>query len=176
MAETFSRTANGCGHRQAAMRLRAELGARRRQDRAQDDARDGARCGIRRETDCHRCSSYRGVAGETFENAIGRDFSADAPWQKTGTGVTEFKRPWGKAYLAPVHDFGGKEMVAWSTSAGPDMAQRLALLDRLLAKMPEGATPDRQRLSGRSGEDRPNCVRDVETDIPVPGRPSLWHY
>ena len=77
----------------------------------------GGRCGIRRETDCHRCSSYRGVAGETFENAIGRDFSADAPWQKTGTGVTEFKRPWGKAYLAPVHDFGGKEMVAWSTSA-----------------------------------------------------------
>ena len=52
-----------------------------------------------------------------------------------------------------MHDFGGKEMVAWSTSAGPDMAQRLALLDRLLAKMPEGATPDRQRLSGRSGED-----------------------
>ena len=75
-----------------------------------------------------------------------------------------------------MHDFGGKEMVAWSTSAGPDMAQRLALLDRLLAKMPEGATPDRQRLSGRSREHPPNCVRDVETDIPGPGRPSLWHY
>ncbi len=119
----------------------------------------GGRCGIRRETDCHRCSSYRGVAGETFENAIGRDFSADAPWQKTGTGVTEFKQPWGKAYLTPVHDFGGKEMVAWSTSAGPDMAQRLALLDRLLAKMPEGATPDRQRLSGRSGEGPQLCAR-----------------
>ena len=133
--------------------------ARRRQDRAQDDARDGARCGIRRETDYHRYNSYRGVAGETFENAIGRDFSADAPWQKTGTGVTEFKQPWGKAYLAPVHDFGGKEMVAWSTSAGPDMAQRLALLDRLLAKMPEGATPDRQRLSGRSGEGPQLCAK-----------------
>ena len=33
----------------------------------------------------------------------------------------------------------GKELVAWPTSAGPYMAQRLALLDRLLAKMPEGA-------------------------------------
>ena len=41
VAEIFSRTANGCGHRQVAMCLRAELGARRRQDRAQDDARDG---------------------------------------------------------------------------------------------------------------------------------------
>ena len=28
VAETFSRTPNGCGHRQAAMCLRAELGAR----------------------------------------------------------------------------------------------------------------------------------------------------
>lgn len=28
MAEIFSRTANGCGHRQVAMCLRAELGAR----------------------------------------------------------------------------------------------------------------------------------------------------
>ena len=41
VAEIFSRTANGCGHRQVAMCLRGELGARRRQDRAQDDARDG---------------------------------------------------------------------------------------------------------------------------------------
>ena len=22
----------------------------------------------------------------------------------------------------------------------------------------------------------PNCVQDVETDIPGPGRPALWHY
>ena len=69
----------------------------------------GGRCGIRRETDCHRCSSYRGVAGETFENAIGRDFSADAP------------------------------------------------------------------CPGDPGR-APNCVLDVETDIPVPGGPRLWHY
>ena len=136
----------------------------------------GVRCGIRRETDYHRYNSYRGVVGETFENVIGRDFAADGPWQKMGTDVTEFKQPRGKAYFAPVYDFGSKEIVAWSTSTSPDMAQRLALLDRLLAKIPEGATPDRQRLSGRSGEDPPDCVRDMETDIPVPERPSLWHY
>lgn len=41
VAEIFSRTANGCGHRQVAMCLRAELGAHSRQDRAQDDAGDG---------------------------------------------------------------------------------------------------------------------------------------
>ena len=79
--------------------------------------------------------------GETFENVIGRDFAADGPWQKMGTDVTEFKQPWGKAYFAPVYDFGSKEIVAWSTSTSPDMAQQAELLDQLLAKMPEGATP-----------------------------------
>ena len=109
VAEIFSRTANGCGHRQVAMCLRAELGAR--------------------------------VADKTFENVIGRDFSADGPWRKMGTDVTEFKQPWGKAYFAPVYDFGSKEIVAWSTSTSPDMEQQELLLDRLLERMPEGARP-----------------------------------
>ena len=89
----------------------------------------GIRCGIRRETDYHRYSSYKGAVGETFENVIGRDFAADGPWQKMGTDVTEFKQPWGKAYFAPVYDFGSKEIVAWSTSSSPDMAQQDELLD-----------------------------------------------
>ena len=37
--------------------------------------------------------------GETFENAIGRDFAADGPWQKMGTDVTEFRQPWGQGLL-----------------------------------------------------------------------------
>ena len=142
VAEIFSRTANGCGHRQVAMCLRAELGARIACKTVLKMMREmGVRCGIRRETDYHRYNSYRGVVGETFENVIGRDFAADGPWQKMGTDVTEFKQPWGKAYFAPVYDFGSKEIVAWSTSTSPDMAQQAELLDRLLAKMPEGATP-----------------------------------
>ena len=94
-----------------------------------------------RETDYHRYNSYRGVVGETFENIVGRDFSADGPWRKMGTDVTEFKQPWGKAYFAPVYDFGSKEIVAWSTSTSPDMEQQADLLDRLLERMPEGARP-----------------------------------
>lgn len=142
VAEIFSRTANGCGHRQVAMCLRAELGARIAYKTVLKMMREmGVRCGIRRETDYHRYNSYRGVVGETFENVIGRDFAADGPWQKMGTDVTEFKQPWGKAYFAPVYDFGSKEIVAWSTSTSPNMAQQAELLDQLLAKMPEGATP-----------------------------------
>lgn len=123
-AEIFSRTANGCGHRQIAMCLRAERGVRIACKTVLKMMREmGISCGIRRETDYHRYNSYRGKVGKTFENVIGRDFAADGPWEKMGTDVTEFKQPWGKAYFAPVYDFGSKEIVAWSTSLHPDMAQ-----------------------------------------------------
>lgn len=142
VAEVFSRTPNGCGHRQIAMCLRAEDGATVADKTVLKIMNEmGIRCGIRRETDHHRYSSYKGVVGETFENVLARDFSADAPWQKMGTDVTEFKQPWGKAYFAPVYDFGSKEIVAWSTSLSPNMAQQFSVLDQLVAKMPDGAHP-----------------------------------
>ena len=101
----------------------------------------GLRCGIRRETDYHRYNSYRGVVGETFENVLGRDFAADGPWQKMGTDVTEFKCSFGKAYLAPVYDFGSKEIVAWSISESPDLAQQEGMLSMLMAAKPGWARP-----------------------------------
>ena len=119
-AEIFSRTANGCGHRQIAMCLRAERGVRIAYKTVLKMMREmGISCGIRRETDYHRYNSYRGKVGKTFENVIGRDFAADGPWEKMGTDVTEFKQPWGKAYFAPVYDFGSKEIVAWPRRCTP---------------------------------------------------------
>ena len=142
VGEIFSRTANGCGHRQIAMCLRAERGARIADKTVLKIMREmGIRCGIRRETAYHRYNSYRGVVGRTFENVIGRDFHADGPWQKMGTDVTEFRQKWGKAYLAPVYDFGSKEIVAWSVSRSPNMAQQHDVLDQLFSKMPKGVTP-----------------------------------
>ena len=141
-AEIFSSAANGCGHRQVAMCPRAEVGARIAGKTALRMMREmGIRCGIRRETDRHRHNSYRGVVGEAFGDAIGRDFAADGPWRKMGADVTESRRPRGKAYLAPACDSGGKGIVAWSTSASPGMARRPDLLDQLLERMPEGARP-----------------------------------
>ena len=46
-----------------------------------------------------------------------------------GADVTEFKQPWGKAYFALVCDFSSKEIVAWSVSESPNMAQQVELLD-----------------------------------------------
>ena len=101
----------------------------------------GLRCGIRRETDYHRYNSYRGRVGETFENVLGRDFAADGPWQKMGTDVTEFKLSFGRAYLAPVYDFGSKEIVAHSISLHPDLAQQEEMLGMLMEAKPEGVSP-----------------------------------
>ena len=58
-----------------------------------------------------------------------------------GTDVTEFKCGFGKAYLAPVYDFGSKEIVAWSVSEHPDLAQQEEMLSMLMAAKPEGARP-----------------------------------
>lgn len=142
VAEIFSRTPNGCGHRQIAMCLRAERDVRIADKTVLKMMHEmGISCGIRRETDYHRYNSYRGIVGRTFENVLGRDFRADGPWQKLGTDVTEFKQRWGKAYLAPVYDFCSKEIVAWSVSRSPNMEQQADILEQMLGKMPAGARP-----------------------------------
>lgn len=142
VAQIFSRTPNGCGHRQVAMCLRAEAGERIADKTVLKMMGEmGLRCGIRRETKYHRYNSYKGDVGQSFDNIIGRDFKATGPWQKLGTDVTEFKLSFGKAYLAPVYDFGSKEIVAHSISMHPDLAQQEEMLEMLLAAKPEGARP-----------------------------------
>ena len=164
--EIFARTANGCGHRQIAMCLRAEQGAVIADKTVLKMMREmGISCGIRRETDYHRYNSYRGVVGRTFENVLGRDFSADGPWQKLGTDVTEFKQGWGKAYFAPVYDFGSKEIAAWSISRHPDLAQQEEMLDMLIPKMPEGAHPIMQSDMGWQYQHDRYCGRLEEAGI-----------
>lgn len=84
-AEIFSRTANGCGHRQIAMCLRAEEGVVIANKTVLKMMREmGIRCGIRRETAYHRYNSYKGVVGRTFENVIARDFDAGARGRSWG--------------------------------------------------------------------------------------------
>lgn len=142
IGEIFSRAPNGCGHRQIAMCLRAERGARIADKTVLKVMHEmGISCGIRRETDYRKYNSYKGLVGETFENVLGRDFGAEGPWQKMGTDVTEFKQAWGKAHLAPIYDFGSKEIIAWSVSKSASMAQQHDILDQLFPRMPKGATP-----------------------------------
>ena len=142
VAQIFSRTPNGCGHRQVAMCLRAEEGERIADKTVLKMMHEmGLRCGIRRERAYHRYNSYKGSVGQSFDNIIGRDFTADGPWQKLGTDVTEFKLSFGKAYLAPVYDFASKEIVAHSISMHPNLAQQQEMLQTLMEAKPAGAEP-----------------------------------
>ena len=142
VAQIFSRTPNGCGHRQVAMCLRAEEGERIADKTVLKMMREmGLRCGIRRERAYHRYNSYKGSVGQSFKNIIGRDFKATGPWQKMGTDVTEFKLSFGKAYLAPVYDFASKEIVAHSISMCPNLAQQQEMLQILMDAKPAGVEP-----------------------------------
>ena len=142
VAQIFSRIPNGCGHRQVAMCLRAEDGERIADKTVLKMMHEmGLRCGIRRERAYHRYNSYKGSVGQSFKNIIGRDFKATGPWQKLGTEVTEFKLSFGKAYLAPVYDFASKEIVAYSISMYPNLAQQQEMLQILMDAKPEGAEP-----------------------------------
>ena len=142
VAEFFGRLPNGVGHRQIAMELRAVDGVRIA-DKAvlKMMGEMGLRCGIRRETDRHRYSSYRGRVGETFENVLDRDFAADALWRKMCTDVTEFKLSFGRAHLAPVYDFGSEEIVAHSISLHPDLAHQEEMLGMPMEAKPEEVSP-----------------------------------
>ena len=126
--EAFSRTANGMGYRQVALVLRNEQGLWISGKTVLRLMREeGLLCRIRRK----RYSSYKGGQGKTARNVLDRDFSSDAPMRKLVTDVTEFSQPWGKAYLSPVMDLFNNEIVAWSVSRRPSMAQ----VDEMMAML-----------------------------------------
>nr|WP_217624052.1 IS3 family transposase [Bifidobacterium simiarum] len=142
VAEVFRRTPNGCGHRQVRMCLVHEFGMRvSHKSVLKVMRRMGLRCAIRRPNPHRRYVSYRGETGAGAPNLLKRDFSADGPWMKLGTDVTEFRVAGGRAYLAPVYDMGSKEIVAWDVSRHPDLAQHQRLLAMLEGRLPEGADP-----------------------------------
>ena len=142
VAEIFARTPNGCGHRQIRMCLVHEFGVRvSHKSVLKVMRRMGLECRIRRPNPYRKYSSYRDETGARAENLLNRDFTADRPWVKLGTDVTEFRVADGKAYPAPVYDMGSKEIVAWDVSRHPDMAQQRRLLAMLEEKLPEDADP-----------------------------------
>ena len=132
-------TKHSCGHRQVAMCLRAELGVGVADKTVLKMMREiGLRCGIRRRRGYRAYSSYMGRVGETFENLLGRDFSASRPWEKLARDRRHRVRPvqpWGKAYLAPVLDLCGNRVVSWSISLSPNMEQQDEMLAGLWAEI-----------------------------------------
>ena len=78
--------------------------------------------------------------GKAAENVLNREFSADAPMTKLATDVTEFNVAGAKAYLSPVMDLFNNEIVAFSISRNPNMAQIDEMMGQL-ASLEFGESP-----------------------------------
>ena len=142
VGEIWARAANGCGHRQIRMCLVHGFGRRvSAKTVLRVMRRMGLKCPIRAADPWRRYGSYGGDAGGKVPNLLKRDFGADGPFARLGAGVAEFKVAGSKAYLAPVYDMAGKEIVAWDVSRHPGMDQRKRPLAMLGDKLPDGANP-----------------------------------
>ena len=142
VAEIFARTPNGCGHRQIRMCLVHEFGVRvSHKSVLKVMRRMGLECRIRRPNPYRKYSSYRDETGARAENLLNRDFTADRPWVKLGTDVTEFSIPAGKVYLSPVIDCHDGMPVAWTIGTSPNAALANGMLRDACATLKPGETP-----------------------------------
>ena len=80
--------------------------------------------------------SYIGEVGHIADNIINRDFEASKPNEKWTTDVSQFNCPFGKAYLSPILDMYGTDIVAWDLSLTPNLEQTKRMLDEAFRKNP----------------------------------------
>lgn len=80
--------------------------------------------------------SYMGQVGAVADNIINRDFEATKPNEKWTTDVSQFNCPFGKAYLSPILDMFGTDIVAWDLSLSPNFEQTNRMLDEAFKKNP----------------------------------------
>ena len=85
--------------------------------------------------------SYKGQIGKVADNHLNREFSADKPYEKLTTDVTQFNVCNEKVYLSPVMDLFNREIISYSISLHPDLWQVREMLSGLFEKLPENATP-----------------------------------
>ena len=85
--------------------------------------------------------SYKGEVGKVAENLLRRDFSAEKPFEKLTTDVTQFNVCGEKVYLSPILDLYNREIVSYSISLSPNLEQIREMLSGLFEKLPETARP-----------------------------------
>ena len=85
--------------------------------------------------------SYKGEVGKTAPNVINRDFSAEKPYQKMATDVSQVTIGKRKIYLSPVLDMFDGEIVAYSITESPNMEMITDMLHQLykVTDIPAGA-------------------------------------
>ena len=83
--------------------------------------------------------SYKGEVGKVADDLLKRDFNATEPFKKLATDVTQFKVKETRVYLSPIMDLYNNEIVAYSISLRPDLAQTREMLEELSKRLPKRA-------------------------------------
>ena len=99
------------------------------------------RLGLKAKQRKSKYKSYKGAVGKVADNLLRRNFTAEKPFEKLTTDVTEFAVCNEKVYLSPVMDLYNREIISYSISKSPSFWQTREMLQRLFEKLPEGATP-----------------------------------
>ena len=85
--------------------------------------------------------SYKGEVGKIADNLLKRNFTAEKPFEKLTTDVTEFKVCDDKVYLSPVMDLYNREIISYDISLSPNLEQIRNMLNGLFAKLPNNVKP-----------------------------------
>ena len=85
--------------------------------------------------------SYKGEVGKVADNLLNRDFNAEKAFEKLVTDVTQLKVGDTRVYLSPIMDLYNNEIMSYSVSLRPYLAQTREMLNGLSKKLPKGATP-----------------------------------
>lgn len=83
-------------------------------------------------------SSYLGELSPEVPNLLNRDFSADGPFEKIVTDITEFALRDRKVYLSPAIDCYDGMPIAWSIGMPPDADSVNGMLEKAAMIVPKG--------------------------------------
>jgi transposase InsO family protein len=96
--------------------------------------------GLKSEVRKVKYRSYKGEVGKTAPNIIDRDFTAERPYQKLATNVTQVTIEGRKAFLSPILDMYDGEILAYSITEAPNLEMVINMLNQMYENvgLPEG--------------------------------------
>ena len=81
--------------------------------------------------------SYKGCIGKVADNIVNRNFTADEPFKKWTTDVSQFKFSWGKCYISPILDMCTNEIISYDLSLSPNLKQISNMLTKAFNQFSE---------------------------------------
>lgn len=140
IAEIFRQSSGRYGYRRITIGLRNEGIVLNHKTVLRLMKKLGLSCRIRQK----RYRSYRGTVGTVAPNILCRDFTADRPYQKLVTDISQISVGGEKCFLSPVLDLFSREIVCYDISDRADLAQIDSMLGKLFSLI--DALPEKKEI------------------------------